>query len=117
MALLAKKKIVQVGVDSALAAAAAGGDTFVNDQKDGSSTFIIVNNTGGVLCNVTVDDPLTPTPSGATAFNPDMLVAVAAGTQRAIGPIPAGRFNTPNTDIVAITYSQVVGVTVGVFYI
>jgi hypothetical protein len=71
---------------------AAAGDAFSND---GSTLLRIINGSGGpVTC--TLDDPNTQTPVGATAFNPDAALVVAAGATRTFGPFPPSRFNDPN---------------------
>lgn len=73
----------------------------------------MVTNGGGSSINVTIDDPGSTSPANATAFNPDVVVAVPNGQTRLIGPFPVNRFNDAN-GLVAVSYSGVTTVTVGV---
>jgi hypothetical protein len=116
MAVLTKQKIsVTPGLAPTYAAAAGGGDSFVNDQADGSRTFLHVKNGGGSPITVTIDDPNSQSPAGATSWNPDLAVTVANATERMIGPL-GGRFIDGNGST-AITYSGVTTVTVAVIYL
>ena len=74
-----------------VAHAAAAGDSFSNNGK----TMVRVNNGGGAPITVTFDDPNSAL-AGATAFNPDVGVAVTNGTAKIIGPFPPSRFNDAN---------------------
>lgn len=114
MAVLTKQKISLTGLAPTYAAAAAGGDSFVNDQADGSRTFLHVKNGGGSSINVVIDDPNSQGPTGATQFNPDLTVAVPNGSERIIGPL-GSRFNDANGSV-AVTYSGTTSVTVAVLY-
>lgn len=115
MAVLTKQKLsVTPGLVPTYAAAAGGGDSFVNDQADGSRTFIHVKNGGGSSITLTVDDPNSKSPDGATAWNPDLAVTVANASERMIGPIgPRFIDGNGNTNI---TYSGVTSVTIAVLY-
>jgi hypothetical protein len=116
MALLVKQLVQTVGKKLTFAAAAGGGDTVKNDQRDGSTTFICLNNLlGAAPCVVTLNDPKSVGPPGAKQFDPDLEVTVPAGEYWMIGPLSAGRFNDAS-DIISWTYSQVVAVTVAVIY-
>ena len=108
MAVLTVQQIARAGVVPAFAAAAGGGDSFPNtgneyvevvngDASDKTVTFVTPN---------TVD-------TLAIADRPEV---VAAGTRQKFGPFPPGTYNDSN-DRVGITYSDVTGVTVGVFKI
>lgn len=115
MAVLTKQKMsVTPGLAPTYTAAAGGGDSFVNDQADGSRTFIHIKNGGGAPITLTVDDPNSKTPDGATAWNPDLAVTVANATERMVGPIGA-RFIDGNGNT-NLAYSGVTTVTIGVFY-
>jgi hypothetical protein len=108
MATLTKQTISLTGTQPTYAAAAGGGDKVA----PGPSVFLHVKNTGGSACTVTIDDPTSLSPSGATTFNPDLAVTVPATTgDRFIGPITE-RFLNPADGLAAITYNQVAGVTV-----
>lgn len=106
MAALTVQQITVAGVQQSLAAAAGGGDTFVND---GNRTFFIADNASGGAITLTFDDTGSVAPQGATAFNADVDVSVGAGTRYIIGPFPKSRFG----DTVAVTYSGVTSLTVG----
>jgi hypothetical protein len=86
------------------AAANAGGDT-VNPAAD----FLVVKASGSA-CNVTI------TPTGTTSYGvalPALVVAVTGAQERWIN------LNDPSfvngSGVIAVTYSQVTGVTVGAF--
>ena len=57
-------------------------------QQNNGRVYIHVKNGGGSSLNVTIDDPNSQTPVSATAFNPDVVVAVANGEEKIIGPFP-----------------------------
>lgn len=114
MAVLTKQKLALAGLNPTFAAAAGGGDSFVNDQADGSRTFLYVKNGGGAPITVTIDDPNSKQPEGSTAWNPDLAVTVTNAQERMIGPL-GSRFIDGNGNT-AITYTAVTSVTVGVFY-
>lgn len=109
MAALATQVIVPGGVTPSYAACAGGGDTFVPDKD----TFLHVKNGSGGSLTVTVAVPGTERYGVATA---DVAVAVAAGTERMIGPFPAEIFaDSSLSGSAAITYSGVTSLTIGVF--
>ena len=99
------------GAVLALAAASGGGDTLANLK---GNVFLVVNNGGVGSINVTLAAVTTarpadgPYPPQTVANN---VVAVGAGVQKIIGPIPAA-FNDGSGNI-AVTYSGVSSVTVG----
>jgi hypothetical protein len=72
--------------------AAAAGDSFSNNGK----VLIRVINGDVAAKTVTFDDPGSTSPTGASAFNPDVAVTVNAGTDKVIGPFPTARFNDAN---------------------
>ena len=110
MALLAKQSVVLTGLETALTAAAGGGDTFVGGDH---TMFYVVNGSGGDI-TVTFNDPNSTGPAGASAFNADVAVVVTAGERRMIGPFPHGRFRDPSDGLVHVTYSGVTSLTVAV---
>lgn len=112
MALLTKQIIGPAGATPAYVAAAGGGDTV----QPGDHTFLHVKNGGGAPITVTIDDPTSVSPPGASQFNPDLSVSVTNAQERMIGPLTA-RFANPATGLVNITYSGVTTVTVGAFQI
>lgn len=104
MATLTPVQAALVGANPGFVAATSGGDVVA----PGDHTIVLVNNGSGSSINVTVDVP------GNTQFGqaqPDVVVAVPAGTIRAIGPFPAGLAN-PSDQQVHLTYSAVTTVTV-----
>ena len=109
MALLAKQQIINTGLVPAYSAAAGGGDTF----NPGDNTFLHAKNASGAPITVTVDSK-TPSNFGTDV---DLVVAVAAGSERMIGPLPASRFQDPTTGLGNVTYSGVTSLTVAVLAI
>lgn len=106
MATLASQQIVQTGLTPAYAGAAGGGDKCA----PGASNFLHVKNGGGGSVTVTVDS-VVPSNYGTDV---NLVVAVPAGEERMIGPLPEGRF--AGTDgLVAISYSGVTSVTIAAF--
>jgi hypothetical protein len=100
MAVLAVQDTVLTGGILTLAAAAGGGDSFVNDGR----TTLVVNNGSGSSINVTITSP-TPCSHGGLH---DLVVAVGAGVQKGIGPFSVERFGAS----VAIAYSLATSITV-----
>jgi hypothetical protein len=91
-------------------AANAGGDSVQNNGL----VLLHFKNVGGSPITVTIDDPGTPNPGAATAFNPDVSVVVPATTgDRIVGPFPPFRFNDANGNL-QLAYTGVTGLTVGV---
>jgi hypothetical protein len=113
MATLATTQLSPVGInpDTPMVAAAAGGDKV----RPGPNVFLRVKNAGGGSINVVIDDPNSAQPTGSTAWNPDITVAVTNGQERWIGPLSAERFAAAADGLVAVTYSGVTSVTVGAF--
>lgn len=89
------------GVTSALAAASAGGDTFLNDGK----TQFLAENAGGGAIDITFNS----TQACDQGFDHNVTVNVPAGQRRVIGPFSVARFGAN----VSVTYSGVTGLTVG----
>lgn len=100
------------GSTFAPAAASAGGDSFPNPRGNG---LLYVKNASGGSINVTIaaQAPYTTRPADGpypsqTVGN--IVVAVGAGVERIIGPIP-GAYNDGNGSV-QITYSGVTSLTV-----
>lgn len=110
MAVLTVQDCSVAGITPAPVAAAGGGDQVPNN---GNVVLEIINGSGGAI-TVTVDDPGTPTPVGASAFNPDVATSIPAGQRRLFGPYPPWRFNDANGRL-SLTYSGVTSLTVGVY--
>jgi hypothetical protein len=104
MALLTTQTVVPGGTTPAYVAANAGGDTVT----PGNDTFLHAKNASGGSLTVTVDS-VTPCNYGS---DHDLVVAIPAGSERMIGPLPASRFASPTTGLVSVTYSGVTSLTV-----
>lgn len=105
MATLTVATAAVTGTAYTAAAAAGGGDVFPND----GNTRIVVTNGGGSSINVTVTPQNTVNGLSLSA----VVVAVAAGASKVIGPFPPQYFNNLSGQVV-LTYSAVTSVTVGV---
>lgn len=109
MATLTTQQITPAGITPTYAGATGGGDKIV----PGPTTFLHVKNTSGTSTVVTIDDALSVGPSGGSQFNPDLAVTVPITTgDKMIGPLSAERFQAVSDGLVAVTYSQVSGITV-----
>lgn len=109
MAALSTQPATVAGTTPSFVAANAGGDT----AEPGSDNVLHVKNASGGSITVTVASP-TPCSQGSTH---PLVVAVPAGQERIIGPLPAGRFAQPSSGRVDITYSAVTSLTVAVYRI
>lgn len=100
--------ISQTGAAVALGAAAALGDTYINDGR----TFFLVNNADAAPIDVTlaVQKATHNVPGLGTVTKANVVVNVPAGTQRMI-VLPRAPYNT-DEGRVAVTYSAVANVTV-----
>lgn len=85
-------------------AAAAGGDTFVNN---GRTFFQMVNGSGGAI--VATFNSLTNCNQG---HDHNIEVTIPAGSEEMVGPFPANRFNASDGTGVAVTYDGVTSLTV-----
>ncbi len=104
MALLTPQQAKITGTVVTYAAASAGGDTV----RPGERTELRVRNGGTAAITVTI---VTPNQTKYGQPDPDIPVAVAAGAEVAIGPIPSDLAD-PTSGAVGITYSAAAGVTV-----
>lgn len=102
MATLATQNVTLTGAVITPVAAAAGGDTFVNNGRE---TLMVVNGSAGSI-DVTIASP-TKCDQGGTH---NITVSVAAGATKHIGPFHPVRFGVNP----AITYTAVTSVTVAV---
>lgn len=112
MAVLTVQDLNLAGIAPAYVAAAAGGDTF--KPRGGRAAIIHVKNGGAGAITATVNDPTSVAPASAATFDPDVAVSVPAGGERVITLSPIDRFTDVNGDV-AVAYSGVTTVTVGVF--
>jgi hypothetical protein len=109
MATLTTLQVLQAGTVPATVSAAAGGDKVV----PGDNVWLEVTNGGGA--------PITVTATSGTVTNygtnADLVVTVANGATKRIGPLSAQRFAAVADGLVAITYSAVTTVTVAAWRI
>lgn len=92
------------GLVKTMAAASAGGDTFLND----GNTLLSVKNGGGSSITVTVNS-VAPCSQG---FDHDLVVSLAAGSEITFPKLDPYRFNDLSTGLVSVTYSAVTSLTV-----
>lgn len=80
----------------------AAADDFVAEH--GAVYLVRFVNASATPGNVVIDDPNAVTPVGATAFNPDVTVAIPAGETREV-KMDANRFRNGTSGKIAWTYS------------
>lgn len=108
MATLTVQKVDLAGLAPTYAAAAVGGDEFVNSGKE----FIHVKNGGAGAITVTVNSQALCN----QGFDHDAAVSVPASGERMIGPFLKARFDDANAKV-QITYSGVTSVTIAVIQV
>lgn len=112
MTTLAVQPIVEAGLEPVYSAAAALGDTFLNDGSE--RIFIeVIDANDGVVVTVAPDVSSTTKPGFGALTKPDMVVTIGAAETRKIGPFPLTAFGV-NPDI---QYNDEANVTIGVFRI
>lgn len=107
MATLTPIDVTVAGADPSGASASAGGDQFKND----GNVLLRVENTDASPHTVTVADQGSVAPVGATTFDPNVEIAVAAGDVVIAGPFKSNRFNDAN-GFVQVTYDSETGLEV-----
>ena len=110
MSTLAVQNIVRAGLDPAYAAAANGGDEFVNDGK---RTFVHILNANAATRTITFETPKTV--AGLAVAELAVVVPVTPGEQM-IGPFPSDVFNDSDGKV-QMTYSTEVDLTIAVLKI
>lgn len=105
MATLTAQTIVRAGLEATYAAAAGGGDEFVNT---GVEVLHVKNASVG---DITVTVVSQATVDGLAVA--DRAVVVTAGEERFIGPFPTNVYNDANQKI-QVTYSGVTTLTIAV---
>lgn len=103
--LLAPQAATIVGTVVTYTAADATGNTFTPNTRG----MLLVKNGSGSSMNVTVVIPGTDAYQQA---RPDVVVAVAAGAEKAIGPFPLDVGDPAVGGLVTVTYSLATSVTV-----
>lgn len=102
MAALTIQQIAEAGIVPAYAAVTVA-DSFQSDGR----TFLHVKNASGASINVTVTSQAGATPGLAQS---NRVVAVAAGTERMIGPFPVQGY-TDTGGLVQVAYSAIGSIT------
>lgn len=112
MAVLTVQDSSLAGITPATPAGASGGDSFPNNGH----VLLELINASGAAITVTADDPNSPAPAGALAFNPDSQISVPAAGRRIWGPFPPFRFNDINGRV-NLTYgtNPPTGLTIGLY--
>jgi hypothetical protein len=102
MAVIVASQISLAGVNENLVAAAAGGDSFLNDGR----VFFNVKNAHATLPRtITFASQLSAGAVPAGSAKADKAVVVAALTEKRIGPFEPTSFNDANGRVV-VTYSD-----------
>ena len=83
--------------------AVALSDTFAND----GNTILQIDNAGASSVDVTIKSAVKCN----QGFSHDIVVTVAAATNKIVGPFVPGRFNDPVTNKVTVDYSAITSVT------
>lgn len=115
MAELAAQRPTVTGIDPTFTAASAGGDHVIPPVRGGRARLLIhVKNGDAAAHTVTIDDPRSGSPAGATAFDPDVAVSVPAGDERVILLDPLERF-VGDDGRIDLAYSAATGMSVAVY--
>ncbi len=88
----------------------ATGDKFAMPTTGGPVYLRVSNGSGGSI-TCTIDDPNSPSPTGASAFNPDVAFAVPATSSRVVKIDSSARFANAADNLVALAWSAVTSVT------
>ena len=92
-------------------AANAGGDK-ITGVSSGAPLYLRFT-VGANATTVTIDDPTSVTPEGASAFNPDITTGSFTSASRILKISNPARFMNPaDSNKIALTYNQVVGLLV-----
>lgn len=112
MAAMSIQTIVDTGLAPSLSAV-ANGDTVADDG--GARTYVEVANGSGSSINVTVPSQQANVvvPGAGQLSIADIVIAVAAGARKLIGPFTRAYINTSGN--VTLNYSAVTSVTAGAF--
>lgn len=114
MAVLTVQSLTAAALEPTFDAADVNGDTFAFENT--YETHILQVNNGGVSSiTVTVYDPTSVGPVGATAFDPNLSIVVPAGETRLVALDPR-RFRNPPDGMGGTEYTAVSSVTVAVFH-
>jgi hypothetical protein len=110
MAVLTVQDCALTGLAESLAAAAGGGDSFVDNGK-GETVLEVVNGGGGSInVTITAHEVAADVPGIGPITIADKVIAVGNGATKLIGPFPKAYRSAQN--VVNIAYSGVTSVTV-----
>lgn len=109
MADIAVQKPALLAAAPTSTAASGGGDTLTSFSAD--SPLYLRFTVGANSTTVTIDDPNTQSPEQAAAFNPDVQFTFISAS-RIVKIAKPARFVNASTGKIALTYSQVTGLTV-----
>lgn len=105
MATLVAQTMHRSGIEATYDAAAAGGDDFVNTEKQ----FIHIKNGSGADITLSIITPGTID----TCLITNRTVVIPAGEQRIIGLFPAQYYNDANGKV-SLTYSDVTSLFIAI---
>jgi len=105
MALLTVQTVSLTGADVTVAAAGAGGDTFVNDGK--TAIKVVNAHSGDWVVSIARNRACNQ------GFTHTVEETVAAGTTEFIGPFPRDEF----AHIVSVSYDGVTALSIGAFHL
>lgn len=111
MANITPQLVDEDGLNPIVFTAATGaGDSIISP---GDGVVLHVSNADASPHDVKINDPRSRTPEGATAYDPDVTIVVAAGARAAVW-LPSNRFANPATGNIDLSYpgSDVTAVTV-----
>lgn len=109
MAVLTVQNLTRAGLEATYAAAAALGDTYVDDKS--GRTFVHAKNGSGADCEVTVASTASPAANSGQAAA-DLVVDITAGEERMIGPFGANFYDADG--VVTLTYESETSLTIAV---
>lgn len=111
MATLTTQTINRTGVTPTFAAAAGGGDAC----ECGPDVYVEIKNTSGSSTTVTFAIPAANSGYSNAAYANNVVTVPITTGDKLYGPINPGLHKDPTTGLCTITYSQVTGITIGVF--
>jgi len=100
------------GAAIAFASAAGGGDKFVHDPR--ASVFIKNDDVSSTTVTITAVQTVVQDKRFGELTRTDIVLVVAAGAVAVVPPLPEAFRNTADLNKVAITYSSVTSLGVGV---
>jgi hypothetical protein len=112
MAALTVQNASLTGTNPTANAAGASGDTITANSQ---FYLRITNAHASASRTVTIDDPTSVSPDGATTFNPDVAITVPALSSRLVKIASPGRFTNTSTGVINLTYSSNADLTIEVF--